>query len=282
MSIVIAGISPHPPLIIPEVGGGEINEVRRTVDALTELSKEVAAADPQTVIFITPHGPMFRDAVAVLADEDLQGDFGDFRAPGVKLTAKNDPELLQAISRESAREQFELALIKRKKSPVFRDETALDHGTTVPLYYLQRAGTAKRIMVLTFAMLPYNDLFRFGQVLQRAINMTGRKVALIASADLSHRLQLGAPAGYNPRGKEFDQKLAQHLRDYDVEKILSMDQNLISSAGECGLRSIVILLGSLSGLSVTPEVLSYEGPFGVGYLVATIKIGSGEEEEPIG
>ena len=113
-SIVIAGISPHPPLIIPGVGGREINEVRRTVDALTELSAEVAAAHPQTVIFITPHGPMHREAIAVLADEDLKGDFGNFRAPEVRLSAKNDLKLLQALMEESNKERFKLSLQKRK------------------------------------------------------------------------------------------------------------------------------------------------------------------------
>ncbi len=279
MSIVIAGISPHPPLIIPEIGGREIAEVRRTVDALKKLSREVAAARSETVIIITPHGPVFRDAVAVQAEEELQGDFRAFRAPGIKLTAKNDTELLRAVAGESKKEHLDVVLLKKEGPLAFRDETALDHGTTVPLYYLQEAGSAGRIMALTFAMLPYQDLLRFGQVLQRAVEATGRRVALVASGDLSHRLEVGAPAGYDPRGKEFDQKLVQYLQDYDVEKILSMDRELVSRAGECGLRSIIILLGSLSGLKVTPEILSYEGPFGVGYLVASFKVWKNEEEE---
>ncbi|HAA34592.1 MAG TPA: AMMECR1 domain-containing protein [Firmicutes bacterium] len=281
MSIVVAGISPHPPLIIPEVGGREIAEVRRTVESLKKLSAEIAAARPETVIIITPHGPMFRDAVAIQAEEELQGDFSAFRASDVRLTAKNDLELLQAVAEESKKERFELVLLKKRKTSFFSDETALDHGTTVPLYYLQEAGSAGKIMVLTFAMLPYRALFRFGQVLQRAVDKTGRRVAVLASADLSHRLLPGAPAGYDPRGKEFDEKLARHLRDYDVEEILSMDRELISRAGECGLRSIVILLGSLSGLKATPEVFSYEGPFGVGYLVAAFKVGESEVGEQL-
>jgi aromatic ring-opening dioxygenase LigB subunit len=279
LSIVIAGISPHPPLIIPEIGGREIAEVRRTVEALKKLSAEVAAARPETVIIITPHGPVFRDAVAVRAEEELQGDFSAFRAPGIKLTAKNDTELLRAAAEEGKKENLGMVLLKKKGLSAFSDETALDHGATVPLYYLQEAGTAGRIMVITFAMLPYRDLFRFGGVLQRAAAATGRKVALVASGDLSHRLEVGAPAGYDPRGKEFDQKLVQSLQDYDVEKILSMDRELVSRAGECGLRSFVILLGSLSGLKAKPEILSYEGPFGVGYLVASFRILKNEEEE---
>lgn len=45
-------------------------------------------------------------------------------------------------------------------------------------------------------------------------------------------------------------------------------------AGECGLRSFSFLLGILeeSKINWKPEVLSYEGPFGVGYLVANFRL----------
>ena len=40
-------------------------------------------------------------------------------------------------------------------------------------------------------------------------------------------------------------------------------------AAECGLRSFVTLGGFLGkDATVDPQVLSYEGPFGVGYMVA--------------
>lgn len=272
MGIISAGISPHPPLIIPAVGGREIAEVSRTVEALKRLSREIATTRPETVIIISPHGPMFRDAVAALADEELKGDFRAFRAPQVRLRAKNDLELLQVIAAESKKEKFNVALVKKEAPLSFFDELDLDHGTTVPLYYLQEAGCAAKIVVLTFAMLPYRELFRFGEVLHRAVEKAGRRAAVVASADLSHRLKPGAPAGYDPLGKEFDETLARYLQDYEVEKILTMERELVSRAGECGLRSIIILLGCLAPLEVTPELLSYEGPFGVGYLVAAFKI----------
>ena len=69
MSILVAGICPHPPLIIPEIGGREIDRVRSTADALDKLSDQVTALFPETVIFITPHGPVFKDTPAILADE---------------------------------------------------------------------------------------------------------------------------------------------------------------------------------------------------------------------
>ena len=268
MGILIAGVSPHPPMLIPEIGGREIDKIRRTAEALKKLSAEFAACQPETVVFITPHGPMFREAPAVLADEELIGDFSAFRAPGVILRAQNDLELVQALAEESRKEKIEVIQLRRGEQGLSQAELSLDHGVTVPLYFMQEAGTAQRCMAVTFAPLPFDDLFCFGQALQRAILATGRKAAIVASADLSHRLIRGAPAGYHPRGQEYDALVVDSLAHYQVEKLLTIDQELVSDAGECGLRSLLILLGSLSGLPVQSQLLSYEGPFGVGYPVA--------------
>jgi aromatic ring-opening dioxygenase LigB subunit len=92
----------------------------------------------------------------------------------------------------------------------------------------------------------------------------------VASGDLSHRLKPGAPAGFNPRGAEYDQLLVKLLRDGRVEDILDFDLRLVEEAGECGLRSFVIALGMLDGETFKTEIISYEGPFGVGYLVAAL------------
>ena len=261
MSLVLAGIVPHPPLLIPEIGRGELEKVRQTRQALQELSQQVAAVRPDTVIIITPHGPILKDTPVIMAGEELRGDFSSFNAPNVKVRASIDGELAGAITL-AARTRGIGVIIENKAGE------KLDHGVSVPLYYLQEAGAGQQCVVVTFALLSYHELFHFGEAVQEAVVSTGRRAVVVASGDFSHRLIPGAPSGYNPRGREFDELLVEHLRHYRVAEILSMDKKLISAAGECGLRSVAVMLGCLSGFSVAPQVLSYEGPFGVGYIVA--------------
>jgi hypothetical protein len=45
---------------------------------------------------------------------------------------------------------------------------------------------------------------------------------------------------------------------------------LRTRAGECGYRSILVALGSVGNELPDHQVLSYEGPFGVGYMVAVL------------
>ena len=114
--------------------------------------------------------------------------------------------------------------------------------------------------------------FKFGELLNREIIRNHDKVAVIASADLSHRLTKNAPGGYSPKGKKFDKKIVEYLLQSKAKEIIEMDKDEISDAGECGLKPITILLGILEGVKYKPETYCYESPFGIGYLTMNFKL----------
>ncbi|WP_258358757.1 AmmeMemoRadiSam system protein A [Moorella sulfitireducens (nom. illeg.)] len=262
---------PHPPIMVPEVGGREVEKITATVTAAREVAARAAAHQPEVVVIISPHGPVFRDAVGIWAVPELRGDLAAFRAGDVRFTYSVELELSRVIA-EAARE---------KGVPVaWLDETAcrryglapeLDHGMMVPLYYLRRAGIATPLVAIGMAFLQRQQLYAFGAALGRAVEAGPRRVLLVASGDLSHRLLPGAPAGYDPRGREFDARVKEFLARLDMEGLLAIPDDLAERAGECGLRSFIMGLGALDGWEVRGEVLSYEGPFGVGYLIAHLE-----------
>jgi len=88
---------------------------------------------------------------------------------------------------------------------------------------------------------------------------------------MSHRLTPDAPAGYDPQGKDFDQAVRDAISSNETDRILALDEKLVSKAGECGLRPLIMLLGAMGQGRFSSKVLSYEGPFGVGYLVASFR-----------
>jgi len=104
-------------------------------------------------------------------------------------------------------------------------------------------------------------------------NSIDKKIILIASGDLSHCLKEDGPYGFQEDGPKFDKVLIDSLKKKDINTILKLDE-MFPEAGECGLRSFCFMLGILegSGVKYQPEILSYEGPFGVGYLVANFKL----------
>ena len=268
--VVLACLVPHPPIMVYEVGGEESRKVSRTARAMEELAKRLAACNPQTLVFITPHGPLARDTVFVGGMSEITGSLAAFGAPSVAFGHPVDQELAEEIKNCAARAGYRVETVSRWVS-LRHTASELDHGVVVPLYYLRQHLPGVPLVLLSYALWPLKDLFAFGRRLREAIEAANRRAAVVASGDLSHRLLPGAPAGYDPRGEELDRRLKDLLDRMDVKGILELPEDLIEAAGECGLRSLVVALGALEGLNARAKILSYEGPFGVGYMVAVME-----------
>lgn len=264
MPIIFASVCPHPPIIVPEVGGEEVKKVKKTIQAMEKLSEIFNQSKPNTVIIISPHGLIDPDRFNLSGQLNLYGDFLAFGTEKVSFNFKNNLEIAEKIEKEA----------KKQETPVFlyKEEYQLDHGTMVPLYYLTKDLKEIKVLPIAYSYLSREIHYQFGRIIGEIVGKEKERIALIASGDLSHRLTLQAPAGYTPLGKEFDQKLIDLIQKKDIQGILSLEENFIEEAGECGYRSILILLGALDK-AWQPEVLSYEGPFGVGYLVVNFKFG---------
>ena len=260
-SIVFVGIAPHPPIMVPEVGGEMVSEVRGSVQAMEELTRRISESGAETVVIISPHAPLEARAFVAYGGPTLRGDFAQFRAPQAIIDVPLDGRLLTAVARAAADEGLHVASLK---------DYELDHGTAVPLYFLRRFGWDGSVVALGYNFLSDEEHLRFGACVRRAADAEGRAVAFVASGDLSHRLKPGAPAGYNPEARLFDEQVVAAISSSDPLGIARVDQALRRSAGECGYRSMLVALGTLAGAPINCEVLHYEAPFGVGYLVAQL------------
>jgi AmmeMemoRadiSam system protein A/AmmeMemoRadiSam system protein B len=260
-SLVFSGIAPHPPIMVPEVGRESIAGVRGSIDAMAELTRRVIASDAETVVLISPHAPLEVDSFVAYEGPEIYGDFSNFHAPDTSFSARVDTELLTAITEAAAEENYRVSTLS---------DDLLDHGTAVPLYFLLRNGWQGQVVPLGYCFLSNDDHLRFGACIKRAVEQLGRRVAFIASGDLSHRLKPEAPAGYNPSAYLFDEQVVDALRANTPQQIVEIDHGLRKLAGECGYRSMLVAIGAASDLPLSCEVMNYEAPFGVGYLVAQL------------
>ncbi|PRX26241.1 uncharacterized protein (TIGR00296 family)/AmmeMemoRadiSam system protein A/AmmeMemoRadiSam system protein B [Orenia metallireducens] len=276
--VVLAALAPHPPILIPEIGGKEIEQIAKTQISIRKLAEEIKEVDPDIIVTISPHGPVFSDAVSILSAENLSGDFGDFGREDVELSYKLAEKFTSELAIAANKNKITTARIDKATARKLEVKMELDHGVLVPMYYLNEVGVNKPIVPVNIGMLSYEELYTFGKIIQLVAERLESKVTVLASGDLSHRLTTNAPAGYDPKAKDFDERLVHYLNTLEVENIFEMDNQLIQRAGECGLRPLTMMLGAMDRLDVDGGVLSYEGPFGVGYAVATYRV-KGKKEE---
>ncbi len=261
-NILLTAIFPHPPIIVPEVGRGEEKKTEKTVSALNKVCQKIAELNPDTVVIITPHSYFNPHFFSVYNDEILNGNFGNFGAPQARFSFDNDIEFIDKLEFNSKEVFNKLDRIPPKIN--------LDHGSGVPLYYLKKAGFSNKITVINYTALNKEHHIRFGSFISKTAEDLGRNIVLIASGDLSHRLLPTAPAGYNPQGRVFDEIITEGIKKGDYESIISIDSNIRENAGECGFNSLMTAFGAIGLKPQNNEVLSYEGPFGVGYIVAVL------------
>lgn len=181
---------------------------------------------------------------------------------------KNTIEALENLGKKLKKANPELIIISAPHP---------DWGFNVPLFFLAKDFKGKIETHLIELESPQFYFEEGKKLYQSTIYNLQSKIALIASGDMSHCLKEDGPYGFNPDGPKFDKAFIEALKKKDIDKILKLD-DMYPEAGECGLRSFCFLLGILeahsasSGQAWQPEILSYEGPFGVGYLVANFEL----------
>jgi len=263
MALVYAGIAAHTPLLLPSVGKENLGLIAKTAEAMKQLEQEVYLAQPETIIIISPHGNGLPDSLIINANPEYVTNFEEFGDLGTKMQWKSDFRLIDGI-----REDF-----KAKHLPLVLDSAeALDYGTSVPLFYLSQHLPDIRIVPLIPAQFDIKKHFDIGHDLKDEIMSSTRRIAVIASADLSHRVGENSPDGLSPRGVSFDEKIVADLTNNNYAGFLDIDENWVTEAQSCGIKALAVLAGVMSRVNQQTTVLSYEKPLGVGYLVASSKI----------
>ena len=260
MAIIKSYMVPHPPLIIPEVGKGGENQIKKTTNSYEIVAKEISEIQPDTIIISSPHTTMYSDYFHITKGSKVQGDLSSFGAPQVSFEEQLDEELIDEIESVS----------KRHKFPAGRTtEVELDHGTIIPLYFIRKYYKEGKIIVLGLSGLPLIDNYKMGTIIKEAVNNLNKKVVFIASGDLSHKLQSYGPYGFAAEGPEYDKRIMEVCSSTNFKELLDFDESFLDKAAECGHRSFTIMAGTFDGMNVTSSYLSHEDVTGVGYGIIT-------------
>ncbi len=258
MGIIAGYMVPHPPIAVHEIGRGEERKIQKTLDAFYQVADDIAALQPETIIVTSPHAQMYRDYFHMSPGVGAEGDFGRFRAGKVRISVRYDAELVDAIESEAEKSSFPAGT---------RGETdpQLDHGTMVPLYFINQRYTDYRLVRIGLSWLSLRNHWEFGRIIRRAADRTGRKCVFLASGDLSHCQKMDGPYGYRPDGPAYDSQIMEVMEKGNFAELTNFDEQLLENSMECGHRSFTIMGGAFEGVKVESKMLSHEATFGVGY-----------------
>ena len=264
MGILAGFMLPHPPLIIPEIGRGEEQKIHSTTLSCRQAGREIAALRPDTIVLLSPHQTMYADYFHISPGRSARGDFGQFGAKQVCLEVSYDTEFVTYLGGVAGSHNLHAGTLGER-------EKKLDHGTMVPLYFVNQYYTEYRLVRVGLSGFPLTAHYRLGQCIREVSEILGRETVIIASGDLSHRLKEDGPYGYRKEGPEYDARIMDVMGRGAFGELLEFPESFCETAAECGHRSFTVLAGAFDGTSPEVRRLSYEGPFGVGYGICGYK-----------
>lgn len=265
MSIVGSFIVPHPPLIVSEIGKGKEKQIQATLDSYEVVAKKIAALEPETIFITTPHSTMYSDYIHISPGAEATGNFANFRANNVSFKKQYDMEFVTELESLASQKNIMAGTLGQK-------DKMIDHGALVPIYFIEKYIQNYKIVRCSISGLSFLEHYHFGKCISEVAEKLNRKVVFIASGDLSHRLKEDGPYGFTEEGSKFDKEITDAMKEANFLKFMNFNTNFCDRAGECGLRSFIIMAGALDGKSVKSNFYSYEGTFGVGYAVCEFKI----------
>jgi aromatic ring-opening dioxygenase LigB subunit len=265
--LVFACIAPHATMVIPVLAGKQGHKALATRAAMEELSRRMQAAHPETVVVITPHGHRIDETFSLLNNRRVRGelepDEKDGNQNGLSLVFDVDKEMNAAIV-DTAR-SLEVP-VSRLGYAVLDDPTyyqPLDWGAAVPLYFMGAMLQPRPRVVIACpdrSNMPWELFPTFGKAIRLAAQATGRRVGLIASADMGHAHDIHGPYGFNPASREFDAATIEAIEDQDPGRLLKFDLGWVQHAATDAFGQILNLAGAVEGTGFRGELLSYEVP----------------------
>lgn len=261
--IVFAALVPHSPLLAPGVGKEKREALSATLKAYADVEQALYLSKPETIVVISPHAPSYPDAFSANMSPKYLGTLKAFGDHQTTVEAAGDFLLLDRLQRKLRSEGTPFTLTSSEE---------LDYGFTVPLLLLTPHLTSWRLVPLAPSLLDAQAHVEFGRNLNRVLHGETSRVAVIASADLSHKLGPSSPGGTSVEGPAFDATLRSKLSAMDVQGLLALDATAVEAAGQCAFRPTMTLLGMLSGMNIKATELCYEAPFGVGYLTMKFEL----------
>jgi AmmeMemoRadiSam system protein A len=249
-------------MIMHEIGGGREKQIEKTIRSYEQVADEIARIAPDTIVVASPHTIMYADYFHISPGAGAKGSMAGFAAPQVVFDEKYDTELvdgIEAIARESG---FPAGTYGER-------DKELDHGTMVPLYFIEKKYRDFRLVRVGLSGLDLTEHYRLGRMIKEAADRLGRRAVFVASGDLSHKLQDYGPYGFAPEGPKYDKRIMDVCGRGAFDELFDFDETFLEKAAECGHRSFVIMAGAFDGQSVRATALSHEDVTGVGYGVCT-------------
>lgn len=270
--LIFGGITPHGSSIIEEMAGDELEIFSPTRAGMVKLGTKIKKYKPDTIVILTPHGLKLKGYNSVYISSYCGGSVTE-NGGTISAQFKCDLPLAERILERANSEGIPCVGANYGTASGESSNFPADWGILIPMWYLGARDEIKPEIVVVGPTrdIPLKLLVSLGKVIALSAEESGKKVALIASADQAHAHDPNGIYGYDKAAEEYDAKVVSMIRENQLQKLLCMDSEFIERAKPDSLWQMLILYGALTVVPMKGELISYQVPTYFGLLVASFE-----------
>jgi aromatic ring-opening dioxygenase LigB subunit len=275
MTLVFAAIAPHGTLAVPEAPAAAVEGAEKTQAAMEELARRFGAEQPEATIVLTPHNVHVDGHFAVVVAGKLAGTLAAWDAPAIELACPVDAELAAAVVTALQEEEIPVVGVSFGANDRTAATAPLDWGALIPLWFMGGRADPQvpAVLVSPARDRSWEEHVRAGAAIARAAAVSGKRVALVASADHGHAHDPEGPYGFDPAAADYDERIVELVEGDGLGDLLAFDAEFVDAAKADSLWQMLMLHGALETVgSWRSELLSYEAPTYFGMLCAAYAV----------
>lgn len=252
---------PHIPEIIYEIAYPEMHRLKRTSEACDKIGREISELEPETIVILSSHGNLEEDSLTISMGEYIYGNFKEFKNVDISFVTKLDNTFSQGIA-----DYLKNNSIKYNVNDSNCNNYKLDHGSTVPLYFIDKHYKNYKLVTISSSVTNKDKLFEVGKAVRAICELQDKKIVIIVSCDVERNREARV-IHEKPYEKRVNRRIIEHINDLEVFKNYDTESGMFRELQKYGINYISFMLGALDSREISGILLSYEKPFGAGYAV---------------
>ena len=260
MSLLLAAVTPHFPLLHEGIRETEENPLQNTAIAMQRIAQECYTTRIKTVVIIAAHEEQYERSFGIFAMPQVQSSYLEF-GDGVSCeTYPTNLKLISHIIEETRKHNVGISAI-----PL----ATIHYGSAIPLIPIKKLNKSISVVVISPPkQCSYDELLSFGYLLKEVLYNSNDRTMLCVSGETSHAIKKDGLLPYHTTASTAQSRLLKTLEDLDPSHLYRIEAEKVEKFGMCITKPAAVLLGCLKNTQPHIERLSFEDYEGVG--LATI------------
>lgn len=254
-------------------------------ESMVEVWKRIENENPDTVVISTPHGLRIKGYHAIYTSSytsaiyrqnyDLADEGFSTRLPPhdtrVSLSYEINREFSYTLADKMEKAGLHFVQCNYGTTLGVLSDIRMDWGVFIPLWFNKMEKKPNLVVLCPSRDTPLIEHVKMGELIKQTAEERNENIIYIASADQGHCHNSTGPYGFAPESKQYDEFISEIVKDNHLEKLLTINKDLLEKAKPDSLWQMLTLYGAIKDEKFKNDYFYYDCPSYFGMLTASFR-----------